>query len=71
MTDTSTGRASLFRDKKGGKRVQGLLTKPGGVAFERQRARIADLTGHASPSDADVIEWLARGEKDAVRAMSK
>jgi len=50
-------------------RVQGDLTRVGGIAFEAQRAALgrffAGVTGEAfprAPSDADVIEYLARGE---------
>jgi hypothetical protein len=62
------GRVSIFRDKADGVRVQGVLTKKGGKAFERRRAELAKLHYHMMGvrptviSDADVIEFLARGE---------
>lgn len=57
------GRASIFRNKRGGKRVQGLLTKVGADAFRSQRRILATLTKRRvrDVSDADVIEYLARG----------
>ena len=56
------GRASVFRGKR--TRVQGLLTPAGAQQFERARRRLATLAGRAADdlSDADVIEFLARGE---------
>jgi hypothetical protein len=62
------GRWSIFRDKTHGKRVQGVLTKDGGHEFEMNRARLTLLYREilnrqpATVSDADVIEFLARGE---------
>lgn len=63
----TTGRASIFRGKADGIRVQGLLTRTGGLAFEQCRRELAGLyesvTGQppSGVSDADVIEYLARG----------
>lgn len=67
------GRVSVFRGKDNGVRIQGVLTKEGGKAFERQRENLARLytrvVGHAptSISDADVVEFLARGEGETRR----
>jgi hypothetical protein len=64
------GRHSIFRGKDGGDRLQGVITRDGSKAFERERRRLArlyrDITGQAPTvvSDADVIEYLARGEAD-------
>lgn len=60
------GRASIFRDKSGGDRVQGVITQPGSTRFEQRRAALAKLAGRETEdvSDADVIEYLARGEKN-------
>jgi hypothetical protein len=69
MAKPKTGRASIFRGKENGVRVQGILTRAGGKAFERRRAELAKLhravTGEtpAVVSDADVIEFLAVGEE--------
>lgn len=68
MPKPTTGRASIFRGKADGVRVQGILTKRGGRAFEQTRRSLAklyrDVRGAAPNvvSDADVIEYLAIGE---------
>ena len=60
----------MFRGKQGGKRYQGNLTKIGSREFETMRRR-AQILFHAvtgfevKASDADTIEFLARGEADA------
>lgn len=60
MQKPATGRASLFRNKGGGGRVQGVLTKSGVTQFESMRKAIAKVTerdpNHVS--DADVIETM-------------
>lgn len=67
MGKTFAGRASVFRGKAGGVRVQGILTQRGGAAFERRRRELQRLylasRGHlpTAVSDADVIEFLALG----------
>jgi hypothetical protein len=60
----SAGRASLFRDKSRGDRVQGVLTADGSKHFEKHRKALAKLAGRKTVSDADVIEYLARGEEN-------
>lgn len=66
------GRASIFRGKDDGVRVQGVLTSKGGSAFERRRrdlTRIFRQVKNRKPtvvSDADVIEFLAIGEEATV-----
>jgi len=64
MPKTTMGRRSIFRDKiKDSKyRVQGLLTKVGSAEFEAARRRLAKLADCDTASDADTIEYLARGE---------
>lgn len=59
-----TGRPSIFRDKTGGRRVQGYLTRTGAELFETARGRLARLAKRAPTqvSDADVQEYLARGD---------
>jgi hypothetical protein len=61
-----TGRASIFRNKEGGGRVQGVLTKQGVALFEYHRKRLATLAKREAShvSDADVIEYLARGRQE-------
>lgn len=55
-------RPAIFRDKK--VRVQGMISKAGAVAFEQRRQQLAKLAGWdpKKVSDADVIDYLARGE---------
>ena len=72
MKKPATGRASIFRGKADGVRVQGILTKSGGEAFERSRRDLARLHRQVTKrkatvvSDADVIEYLALGEDATV-----
>lgn len=65
---------ALFPDKiKDSKyRVQGLLTPDGSRSFEGHRKRIAGLTGRelSKVSDADVIEWLSRGEAFCLKLLA-
>lgn len=58
------GFPSIFRNKRGGKRYQGNLTKVGSAAFEEARKRLAKLAGRKSATDADVMEYLSRGEAE-------
>lgn len=66
------GRWSIFRDKVKDvdHRVQGILSDIGRSSFERQREQLGRLyqavMGRAATtvSDADTIEFLARGELD-------
>lgn len=55
----------MFRDKASGTRVQGVLTADGYSAFEDARFRLSKIAGrHVDEcSDADVIEFLARGDR--------
>ena len=55
-------RPSIFRNKE--VRVQGMISKAGSIAFEQRRQQLAKLAGWdvKKVSDADVIEYLARGE---------
>lgn len=72
----ATGRASIFRGKDRGVRVQGILTRNGGEAFEQRRSELARLyrkVRRRKPtvvSDADVIEFLALGEQATVIYLS-
>lgn len=61
------GRPSLFGPKSTA-RVQAVLTVTGSVRFEATRTRVANLIGKEAEqvSDADVIEFLVRGEKEAL-----
>ena len=65
----SRGRVSIFRNKEGGDRVQGILTKAGSQRFHAARKRLAELAGRDLElvSDADVIEYLARGDEETAR----
>lgn len=61
--EAAMGRASIYRGKKGGDRVQGVLTRDGSRHFQVKRKQLALLTRRrlSQVSDADVIEWMARG----------
>lgn len=62
-SDVRIGRPCVFRDKAGGDRVQGEITRAGSVRFEAHRRALGKLAPHVKhPSDADVIEYLAIGE---------
>lgn len=66
MSKTKMGRPSIFRDKEGGQRVQALISKRGGKQFELARRCLAVLAKREPKhvSDADVVEYLARGEEE-------
>ena len=68
-TDPSMrGRKSIYRGKDlGGRRVGGIMTKPGRVYIEQSRIRFASLAGRPPEaiSDSDLIEYLARRENNA------
>lgn len=55
-------RPAIFRDKT--VRVQGMITAMGAKCFEERRRQLAKLSKWDvnKISDADVIEYLARGE---------
>lgn len=65
------GRASIFRGKQGGARLQGVITKAGSNRFEQARKRLARLAGRdvEEVSDADTIEYLARGEAETLKVL--
>jgi hypothetical protein len=67
------GNVSIFKDKAGGDRVQGNITPVGSRRFEQARARLGKLAGREKEqvSDADVIEYLARGERDTIAYIAK
>ena len=68
------GRPCIFRGKRRGHNedvVWGLLTQAGMRDFQRHRRRLARLSGLAVPSDADVIEWLVRGEVASARYLEQ
>lgn len=64
--ETLRGRSSIFRNKKGGGRVNGTLTPRGSVRFELHRKMLAGLVAREPEeiSDADVVEYLTRGEEE-------
>lgn len=55
-------RPSIFKHKE--VRIQGMISKAGATKFEQARKRLADLAGWKPEkvSDADTIEYLARGD---------
>jgi hypothetical protein len=67
------GRASVFREKEGGRRYQGIVTKVGAQCFERKRAELAMICGRPVKriSDADVFEFMARGEANTRAYLAK
>ena len=66
MAELLSGRKSIFRNKAGGDRVQGIITRIGSQRFEEARHRLAVVARRlvSNVSDADVVEFLARGEKN-------
>lgn len=60
------GRSSIFRNKKGGDRVNGVITARGSVRFELHRKQLGLLVAREPEeiSDADVVEYMARGEQE-------
>jgi hypothetical protein len=66
-----TGRPSIFRGKKGGTRVHGIVTPAGSIAFEQARKRLGKLVGHdvEDVSDGDVVEYLALGDTETRRLL--
>lgn len=65
---TRIGHPSIFRNKKQGRRYQGIVTKVGSQKFEAARSRLGELAQRPVKwvSDADVFEFLARGEADTI-----
>lgn len=62
--NSNMGRPSLFRDKKGGRRIQALITRRACERFEEHRIDLATLARRprAKISDADVVEYLVIGK---------
>lgn len=72
-TNGRMGRPTIFRDKEDGDRVQGIISKRGSTCFENARhelARLAKLEAR-QVSDADTIEYLARGEQETRRYLRR
>jgi len=57
------GRPVIYSPKDG-ERVQGRLTKRGSEKFERTRRHMQQEFGVQKVSDADVIDYLVRGQVD-------
>ena len=69
MAKARMGRRRIFTEPVGD-RVQGVLTEPGARAFQQARVRLRLLTGWRGPiSDADVIDYLARGDAESWRVL--
>jgi hypothetical protein len=62
---------AIFPDKAGGDRVQGIITPVGSTRFEHARRRLGKLAEREVErvSDADVIEYLARGETETRKVL--
>lgn len=84
MPNKRVGRTSIFRDKidgagvlrEGAQRVQAIISPKGSRRFEEARRRLATLADREPEqvSDADVVEYLARGEQETrnyLRALQK
>lgn len=67
----------MFRGKTGGKRVQGILTWGGGEKLKEHKRDLAALYERVHGrkpkvvSDADVIEYLARGKEDTEQQLRR
>jgi hypothetical protein len=72
MAKHAGGRPSVFRKKKGGTRYQGVLTKTGASLFEDRRSELAQIVERPvkAITDADVIEFLARGRANTLEYLS-
>lgn len=70
---TKTGRPTLFGPKDDPRTVRALaLTKRGRVLFEQARTKLKTLANWpGTVSDGDVIESLARGEKETASYLRK
>lgn len=70
-------RVGIFRDKDAEYRVQGILSKRGYQAFEWARQQLQALyrsvmgVAPTVVSDADTIEFMARGEQDTTRYLEQ
>lgn len=74
MSKTRVGRRSIFRDKidgegvlrPGAARIQAIISPKGSRRFTEARIRLAKLAGlePEQVSDADVVEYLARGDSE-------
>jgi hypothetical protein len=49
----------------------GGLTNAGARAFEQARTKLKKLSGQSRVSDADVLEYLARGEAETRKVLEK
>ncbi len=58
------GRRCIFKKRSDGRRIQAVLSEVGEAAFETARTRLAVLAKRNVKlvSDADTVEFLARGE---------
>lgn len=71
------GRFSIFGDKSTGRDIHGIISYMGAIAFKRAEKRLSavyeDVMGRkpASVSEADVVEYLARGEAETRLALNK
>lgn len=65
-------RPAIFEPKSGARR-QSTLTLDGERAFEAARLRLANLSGWTLErvSDADTIEYLARGHSETARYLKQ
>lgn len=71
---TKMGRPSIFEGKVDGKRVQAIITQTGGRDLDKRRVILDGLYAKVmqeplgrAVTDAEVVEFLARGEKDTIQ----
>lgn len=64
---------SIFGGKVDGSRYQGVVSVAGSIRVEAMRDRLAKLAGRLpeQTSDGDVLEYLARGEKETQRIIGQ
>jgi len=72
LASQKMGRPSIFRDKRGGLRVQATISRLGEQRFLAARARLAQLATREAGqvSAADTLEFLLRGEAETIRYLN-
>ena len=72
LASAKMGRPSLFRDKRGGLRVQAIIGRVGKQKFLAARARLAEIAKRKvrQVSASDTVEFLARGEAETIRYLN-
>jgi hypothetical protein len=76
MAKKKLGRASMFGDLRGGRRLQGIISKQAAKEFEKVRKNLGLMASAAIEwsgpvSDAAVIEFLTRGVTGTINYWKK